>query len=91
MFVIIVTIDAKTGKVGDRIDIISRGFVYMNEAKDLMKDARSKIRDIVDKTSHKDKTTNWVYVKDNLRDRIGQFLFQRTHRRPLVLPVVMEM
>lgn len=90
MFVIIVTLDSKTGKIRDKIDIISRGFVYLNEAKDLLKDVRKKIKDIVEDSASQDHTTDWVYVKDNLRNRIGSFLYQRTHRRPLVLPVVME-
>lgn len=90
MFVIIVTLDSKTGKIRDKIDIISRGFVYLNEAKDLLKDARKKIKEIVEKSASQDHTTDWVYVKDNLRNRMGSFLYQRTHRRPLVLPVVME-
>ncbi len=90
MFVIIVTLDSKTGKIRDKIDIISRGFVYLNEAKDLLKDARRKIREIVEKSASEDHTTDWVYVKDNLRNKMGSFLYQRTHRRPLVLPVVME-
>jgi ribonuclease J len=90
MFVIIVTLDSETGKIRDKIDIISRGFVYLNEAKDLLKDVRKKIREIVENSASKDHTTDWVYVKDNLRNRIGSFLYERTHRRPLILPVVME-
>lgn len=90
MFVIIITLDSKTGKIRDKIDIISRGFVYLNEAKDLLKETRKKIKEIVEKSSSQEHTTDWVYVKDNLRNRIGQFLYQKTHRRPLILPVVME-
>jgi len=90
MFVIIVTLDSETGRIRDKIDIISRGFVYLNEAKDLLKDVRKKIREIVENSASKDHTTDWVYVKDNLRNRIGSFLYERTHRRPLILPVVME-
>ena len=90
MFVIIVTLDSKTGQPKEKIDIISRGFIYMNQSKALLEETRKKIREIVKETAAKEHAINWVYVKDNLRDRVGQFLYRKTHRRPLILPVVME-
>lgn len=90
MFVIIATIDSQSGKVRDKIDIISRGFVYMNESKDLMAEVRRRVRQIIEHTAAKEHSTNWSYVKTNLRDGVGEFLYERTQRRPLILPVVME-
>ena len=90
MFVIITTLDSKTAKIRNKIDIISRGFVYMNESKDLMLETRRKVKEIVERSAGKEYTTNWSYIKDRLRDEIGELLYHKTHRRPLILPVVLE-
>lgn len=88
MFVIIAVVDARTGQVRQSPDLISRGFVYLKEQKDLLSQVRKKVRQIVE--SEKARPLNIQYLKDNLRDEIGRFLFQRTERRPMVLPVIIE-
>ncbi len=90
IFVTIVIVDSKTGKVKGSPDIISRGFIYLRESKALLAEVRKKVKQIVDETSSPEHTVNWVYVKDNLRDRIGQFLYSKTRRRPMVIPVIIE-
>jgi ribonuclease J len=90
MFVIVAVIDRKTGRVMGSPDIISRGFVYLRESKELLKDTRRKVIDIVNKTVGSGGAVNWVYVKDEIRNKIGQFLFTKTRRRPIILPVVIE-
>jgi ribonuclease J len=90
MFVIIAVIDSKKGKVVGEPDIISRGFVYLRESKELLNQTREKVKEIVNQASSAEHTVNWSYVKDNIRDKIGQFLYMKTQRRPMVLPVVIE-
>lgn len=90
IFVIITVIDGQTGKVKGSPDIISRGFVYLRESQELMHETRRRIRKVVEEITAEQHPINFQYIKDNLRDRIGQFLFQRTERRPMVLPVVIE-
>ncbi|MBU2579217.1 hypothetical protein KKA09_03825 [Patescibacteria group bacterium] len=90
MFVIVATIDHKTGKVQGSPDIISRGFVYLRESKELLMETRRKVIGIINQTASADGTSNWTYVKSELRNKIGEFLFQKTERRPMVLPVVIE-
>jgi ribonuclease J len=90
MFVIIAIIDKQTGKLKNSPDIISRGFIYMRESKALLADVRKKVKEIVEETTMAGYPINWSYVKDNLRDKIGQFLYNKTERRPMVLPVVIE-
>jgi ribonuclease J len=90
MFMIVTVIDRQTGKVKGSPDIISRGFVYLRESKDLLKQTRKKVVDIVEKTAGHGQTENWSYVKDELRNKIGDFLFAKTERRPMILPVVIE-
>ncbi|MEK7540862.1 MAG: ribonuclease J [Patescibacteria group bacterium] len=90
MFVIIAIIDRKTGRVKGSPDIISRGFVYLRESKDLLSQTRKKVIEIVDKTAGHGGAVNWLYVKDELRNKIGDFLHTKTERRPIILPVVIE-
>jgi ribonuclease J len=90
MFVIIAVVDRQTGKVRGSPDIISRGFVYLKESRDLLREVRRKVIDIVDKSAGTGGAVNWVYVRDNVRNKIGDFLFYKTERRPMVLPVIIE-
>jgi len=90
MFVIVTIIDRTTGKVKGSPDIISRGFVYLKESKDLLKETRRKAITIVNHSVGSGGAVNWVYVKDEIRNKIGQFLFSKTKRRPMILPVVIE-
>ena len=89
-FIVVVTLlDSNTGKVRGSPDIISRGFIYLRDNKDLLTQIRKKIRYIID-THDGHPQPNLAYVKEAIRNQIGLFLFQRTERRPMVLPVVIE-
>jgi ribonuclease J len=90
MFVIVAVIDKKTGQVKGSPDIISRGFVYLRESKDLLTQTRRKVIEIVDKTAGHGGPVNWTYVKDEIRNKVGDFLNSKTSRRPMILPVVIE-
>ncbi len=90
MFVIVAVIDRKTGRVKGSPDIISRGFVYLRESKELLAQTRKKVIEIVDKTAGHGGAVNWVYVKDEIRNKVGDFLHTKTSRRPMILPVVIE-
>ena len=91
IFVIIVIVDSKSGKVRTSPDIISRGFIYLKESQELLKEVRQRAKQIVEKhTVANAHPMNWVHIKDELREKIGQFLFSKTQRRPMVLPVVIE-
>ena len=90
MFVIVAIIDKQTGRVKGSPDIISRGFVYLRESKALLAQTRRKVIEIVDKTAGHGGAVNWVYVKDEIRNKVGDFLNSKTSRRPMILPVVIE-
>src|SRR3989344_484688 len=90
MFVIIATVESQTGKLRGSPDILSRGFIYLRENQELMKDVRKKIKEVIENSASGAETMNAQYIRDNLRDRIGQYLFTKTQRRPMVLPVVIE-
>jgi len=90
MFVIVMVVDKQTGKVRGSPDIISRGFVYLRESKDLLRETRNKVIEIVNKAAGANGAVNWTYIKDEIRNKIGQFFYTRTQRRPMILPVVIE-
>jgi len=90
MFVVVVVVDRMTGQAKGSPDIISRGFIYLRESKELLAQTRRKVISIVNKAAGSGGAVNWVYVKDEIRNKVGQFLFSKTQRRPMILPVVIE-
>ena len=90
MFTVIVTIDSRTGEPVGNADLISRGFIYMKNNQELLKQTRQLIREIIKKKTGGSHAINWEYVRNSLRDEVGQFLFNKTQRRPMVLPVIIE-
>jgi ribonuclease J len=89
MVVVIVQVDRKTGALVGSPDIVSRGFIFMKEHKELIENTRKKVRDVMtDKDPKTQADTDMI--KNNIRNELGQFLFQHTERRPMVLPVVIE-
>jgi len=90
MFVIVAIIDRKTGQVRGSPDIISRGFVYLRESKMLLGETRRRVMAIINKTTGSGGAANLTYVKDEIRNKVGEFLFLKTQRRPMVLPVLIE-
>lgn len=90
IFVIIAVVDSQTGKVKSSPDIISRGFVYLRESKDLLKSARIILRKTIEEKTNQMHPVNWTYIKDLVKEEIGKFLFKKTERRPMVLPVIIE-
>jgi len=89
MIVIIATIDSKTGSIIGNPDIISRGFVHMKENRELIEKTRIRVKKIV-KDKNPMTPADDEYLKNKIRNDIGQFLFQATKRRPMVLPVVIK-
>ena len=87
MVVIVTTLDKKTGAVIKSPDIISRGFIYLKENVNIVEDMRKKIKGILAQMpAHKE--VEMDYLKSLIRDQIGQFLYTKTKRRPMILPVI---
>lgn len=91
MFVIVATIDSKTGKLRKSPDIISRGFVYLKNSQDLLKEARNIIKRNVEQTPETVKTIDIEYVKSKIGEQLSRFLFQKTAKKPLIIPVILVM
>ncbi len=90
IFVIIAVVDRQTGNVKGSPDIISRGFIYLRESKDLLREVRKKTIATINRSSGSGGPINWIYVRDVVRNQISEFLFVKTQRRPMVLPVIIE-
>lgn len=89
MIVVIVTLDKLSGRVLKNPDIISRGFIYLKENQEILNEIRQRIRAIATRMpTHQ--TIDADYLKTLIRDQIGQFLYNKTRRRPMILPVVIE-
>jgi ribonuclease J len=87
--VIVASINIKTGKLRKSPDIISRGFVYLRESQDLLQHTRIIIKKTIEKSTAGMNPINFDFVKSNVSDEIGKFLFQKTAKRPIVIPVVL--
>lgn len=90
MLAITVVIDSKGKKVIGNIQITSRGFIHVKENFDLVNEVKRKVQEIIKKNTSKEVSLDWELVRNQIREQIGQFLFQKTQRRPMVLPVVVE-
>lgn len=88
MFVIIATVNSKTGKLRKSPDIISRGFVYLRENQQLLSEARVLIKRTVEKHTERMNPIDLDYVKDQLTDTVSGFLMQKTQKSPMVIPVL---
>jgi len=88
MFVIIATVNLKTGKLRKSPDIISRGFVYLRESQDMLNEARLLIKKTVEDSTKGMNPVDLDYVKNQLSDTVAGFLFSRTNKAPMVIPVL---
>lgn len=89
IIIVFVTMSKKDGKILGGPDVISRGFVYVRESEDLMEEAKAVARATLEKCAKK-KQTDWASLKSSLKSSMGDFLYTKTKRKPMVLPVIME-
>jgi ribonuclease J len=89
ILVVVVTLSKQDGTIMSGPDIISRGFVYVRESEGLLEEANR----IVTSTLHKlmnENVNEWASLKTNVKDALGRFLYEQTRRRPMILPIIME-
>ena len=89
LIAVVVTISKENGQVVAGPDIISRGFVYVRESEDLMEEARGVIKDALTKCEEK-QITEWGTIKSQVRDSLREFIYEKTKRNPMILPIIME-
>ena len=89
MIVIITTISRRSGRLLKNPDIISRGFIYLKENQKMLEGIRARVKNIIGRIPKK-QTLDADYLKSLFRDQIGQFVYNKTNRRPMILPVIIE-
>ncbi len=89
LLIVVVTLEKYTNQVLSGPDIVSRGFVYVRESENLMDEARNVVSDALDKCLSKN-TTDWGKMKNEIKDSLSDYLWKKTKRNPMILPIIME-
>ncbi len=89
LIIIVMTMDSGSGEIVSGPDVISRGFVYVRESENLMDDVKRVIREEVQRCEER-RITDWSTIKSTLKDNLRDYIFQKTKRNPMILPIIME-
>ena len=89
LIVIVMTMDSATGEIVSGPDVVSRGFVYVRESENLMEDVKKVIREEV-RNFEEEGIRDWSTIKSTLKDNLRDYIFQKTKRNPMILPIIME-
>ena len=89
IIIVVLTLESGSGRVLAGPDIVSRGFVYVRGAEDLMDSARAVLNDTMDRLQDKN-ITDWTKIKNEIKDSLGDFVWKETQRRPMIMPIIME-
>jgi ribonuclease J len=91
ILIVVMTVDQQTNKVVAGPEIFSRGFVYVRESEKLMEEAREHVTRCLEKISNSNgRRSEWVLLKSLIRDTLSRYVWEKTHRRPMILPIIME-
>jgi len=89
ILIMVVTMDKETGSILVGPDIVSRGFVYVRESEQLMEEAKDRVKLALEKCEVNG-ITEWASIKTSVREVLGKYLYEKTRRRPMILPIIME-
>ena len=89
LIIIVLTMDSGTGEVVAGPDVISRGFVYVRESENLMEEVKSVVRHEIKKCEEKG-VRDWATIKSTVRDNLKDYVFTKTKRNPMIIPIIME-
>jgi ribonuclease J len=89
LIIVVLTMDSSSGEVVAGPDIISRGFVYVRESENLMDDVKIVIKKEINKCV-KNNITDWATIKSSIRDSLREYIYKKTKRNPMILPIIME-
>ncbi|MCL1804457.1 MAG: ribonuclease J [Clostridiales bacterium] len=90
IMIVVLGIDRASHTVTAGPDIVSRGFVYVKEADALMEEAKKKVLSVLDRCEEKH-ISDWAGIKSQIREGLSRFLYEKTRRRPMIIPIVLEM
>ena len=89
ILIVVMSLDSATNELLAGPDIVSRGFVYVRESDELMEEAK-KVMDKAVANCLKKNVTDWGKIKNSIKDVLGEFVWKKTKRRPMILPIIME-
>lgn len=89
ILIVVVALEKETGLILGGPDIVSRGFVYVRESEGLLEEAREKVKGALYDSLERG-ITEWAVLKSGVRDVLSKYLFEKTRRRPMILPIIME-
>ena len=89
ILIAVIAMDKENGYVVSGPEIVSRGFVYVRESEQLMEEARNKIQEALDRCEASG-SNDWGTIKNSVRDILGKFLYEKTRRRPMIMPIILE-
>lgn len=89
ILVVVVAVDRETGIIVGGPDMVSRGFVYVRESEGLLEEAKERVRRTLAEQMDRN-VPEWAVLKSSIRDVLSRYLYERTHRRPMILPIIVE-
>ena len=89
LIIVVATLDARNGQIVSGPDVISRGFVYVREAEDIIEHVREVARESIEKCN-KNKICDWTMAKNMVKHSVSKYIYEKTNRSPMILPILME-
>jgi ribonuclease J len=89
ILIVVVAMEKETGLIMGGPDIVSRGFVYVRESEGLLDEAKERVKNALYDCLERN-VTEWAVLKSGVRDVLGKYLYEKTRRRPMILPIIME-
>ena len=89
VLIVVIALEKGSNRVAAGPDIVSRGFVYVRDSEDLMKGAKDRVESVLEKC-HTGNVAEWNFIKTQIRDSLGKYFFEKTKRRPMILPIIQE-
>lgn len=91
IIIVVITMNGETGEILAGPDIVSRGFVYVRESEELMEEATIRVESALDRCLYGNgRNVEWSAIKSGVRDALSRYLYEKTRRRPMILPIIME-
>ena len=90
IMIVVLTLERGSNQLLAGPDIVSRGFVYVRESEDLMEEARQVVTDAVEDCLNQQRNADWSKIKLVIRDTMNEFIWKKTKRRPMILPIIMD-
>ena len=89
LIVVVISLSSEDNSIIAGPDIISRGFIYVRESDELMEELKRHVAEVI-RRCNDDRISDWATIKGSIRGEVSNFLYQKTKRSPMILPVIME-